>query len=344
MISRLLLAVVLGALAPVRALAQEDQPKPIVRTARIVFPETSFDFGTIFDDEPQSHSFTFTNEGDGVLIIRDVHPSCKCTVGELKKRSYSPGESSTIDVGFNPASKSGPQRQTVKISSNDPEKPTLELVITAVVKPRIIVTPKYLDFGKLERGESKSVSLKIAGRGDDFTISNLLTTRETFSAEVVGDEFVDYNGDKLREYEVKVTVSDKLPVGTSQARLDLETSDPRRPDVSVNLVARVSGVLSISPQRVLLRNLQAGQAFSTQVSVTHKEHKPFAVSNVELDGVSGGELKVGVTPTDDSTYRVTVAGVPDEDERFVRGEIVVHTDVPGEEEVRIRFYGTIRRK
>ena len=344
MTPRLLLAVVLGTLFSAPTLAQDQPAAPTVRSAGLVFDETAHDFGTIFDDEPQAHSFTFRNEGDGVLIIRDVRPSCKCTVGELTKRSYAPGENGSIEVGFNPTNKSGPQRQTVRISSNDPENPALELTITVTVKERVVVTPKYLDFGKVDRGESKSVPIRIAGRGEGFTIHDIVASREVFTAEVVGDRLIDYQGDKLREYEILVTVSDQLPVGMTQATLDIGTSDERRAEVSLNLVARVTGMLTTSPPRVLLRNLREDEMFSTQMTVSHTEHRAFTVQKAELDGVSGGELKVGVTPIDESTYRVTVAGVPEEGERFVRGEIVVSTDVPGEEKIRIKFYGTIRRK
>ena len=59
----------------------------------ITFDNTLHDFGAIWDHEKATHKFRFSNTGSETLVITDVRSTCGCTVPELDKKSYEPGES-----------------------------------------------------------------------------------------------------------------------------------------------------------------------------------------------------------------------------------------------------------
>ncbi len=96
--------------------------------------DTEFDFGTIKEGEIVTHTFTFTNIGDEVLIIGNAKGSCGCTVPAWPREPIPPGETASITVEFNSKSKKGPRVQKVVITANtDPLQTYLYLKGTVEV-------------------------------------------------------------------------------------------------------------------------------------------------------------------------------------------------------------------
>ncbi|GAB4399911.1 MAG: hypothetical protein OHK0053_20850 [Microscillaceae bacterium] len=102
----------------------------------VKFDKTTHNFGTIQEGSQNTVSFTLTNAGDGLLIIRKTKASCGCTVGQPKKNTLAPGESTIIEVSFNSTGKNGKQNQTVNVITNDPANADTRLTIVAEVQPK----------------------------------------------------------------------------------------------------------------------------------------------------------------------------------------------------------------
>ncbi len=70
--------------------------------ADIKFDKTTHDFGTFSEKSPTvTTSFTFTNVGDGPLVIHQAIASCGCTVPEYTQEPVQPGKTGTIKVTYN---------------------------------------------------------------------------------------------------------------------------------------------------------------------------------------------------------------------------------------------------
>jgi hypothetical protein len=82
------------------------------------FDNTDFDFGTIKQGEKVEHTYKFTNEGTGDLIISDAKASCGCTVPDYTKEPVKPGGSGIVHVVFDSAGKSGEVNKTVTLTLN----------------------------------------------------------------------------------------------------------------------------------------------------------------------------------------------------------------------------------
>jgi len=82
------------------------------------FDNTDFDFGTIKQGEKVEHTYKFTNEGTGDLIISDAKASCGCTVPDYTKEPVKPGGSGIVHVVFDSAGKSGAVNKTVTLTLN----------------------------------------------------------------------------------------------------------------------------------------------------------------------------------------------------------------------------------
>ena len=70
--------------------------------ADIKFDSMTHNFGTFPEDSAQvSHTFTFTNVGDGPLIIHQIVTTCGCTATEYTQEPVLPGKTGTIKVNYN---------------------------------------------------------------------------------------------------------------------------------------------------------------------------------------------------------------------------------------------------
>lgn len=73
----------------------------LAQQADIKFDKTSHDFGTFPEEEGVvSCTFTFTNVGDGPLVIHQAVASCGCTVPEYTQEPVLPGKTGTIKVTY----------------------------------------------------------------------------------------------------------------------------------------------------------------------------------------------------------------------------------------------------
>jgi len=84
----------------------------------IVFESEFHDFGEITEGMVVKHTFTFTNEGEGPLVISNAQGSCGCTVPDWPRQPIAPGESADINVSFNSTGRAGKQDKRVTLTTN----------------------------------------------------------------------------------------------------------------------------------------------------------------------------------------------------------------------------------
>lgn len=89
-------------------------------TADIKFDKTIHNFGTFSENDPVvTCTFTFTNVGDGPLVIHQAVASCGCTVPEYTQEPVLPGKTGTIKVTYNGAGKyPGHFRKSITLRTN----------------------------------------------------------------------------------------------------------------------------------------------------------------------------------------------------------------------------------
>jgi hypothetical protein len=110
---------------------------------RAAIGQTTFDFGTIFEDLPLTHTFVIRNTGTAPLHIEDVDPDCACTVASYD-RTISPGGQGEITLSIKPYSVIHRFKKEAKVLLNDPETPVLYLDMTGVALPFIEIQPSHI--------------------------------------------------------------------------------------------------------------------------------------------------------------------------------------------------------
>jgi uncharacterized protein DUF1573 len=127
---RLVLAIALAAPA---ALAAADG----FTGARLAVEPPSFDFGNVRPEKTLRKDLVLRNFGTAELKITKVSTTCGCTVAGAYRKSVAPGASTTLRISFTTPTAAGRTEQTVTIETNDPERPKVEVKVSAtVVDPR----------------------------------------------------------------------------------------------------------------------------------------------------------------------------------------------------------------
>lgn len=104
-----------------------------VNVAKIVFEETSYNFGEVDQGAIVQHVFKFTNTGKVPLLISDARSTCGCTVPEWPKTPIAPGQGGEINVKFDTAGKEKIQHKSVAITANTyPSTTEVELTGTVI--------------------------------------------------------------------------------------------------------------------------------------------------------------------------------------------------------------------
>jgi hypothetical protein len=96
----------------------------------------SRDFGSIKQGEILDVSFRFKNTGSKPLIISNVSASCGCTVPEVPKKPYAPGETGVIKASFdsNKGQVGHNSKQVTVFSNTNPEAMTLAFSVDGKAK------------------------------------------------------------------------------------------------------------------------------------------------------------------------------------------------------------------
>lgn len=335
------------------------RPTPGMVQPRLEFDAREHNFGKIWDTDPHTHEFRFTNRGPGTLKIANVHGSCGCTVPALTKTEYAPGESGSIKVTFNPHGRRGPQQTTVTVTSNDPTQPTTILSVRSEVTRIVDFDPAFASFGQVNRGEDKSITVNVIGRTADFAATAATGLDERHFAVELGqtETFKDAEGNDLRRTPVKITLKSEAPVGFINQALAVRTNDPRPAGqlVTLNVMAQVMPVISANPQAVSLGLAAVGAPVRGEFRIEHRQAKPFKVSKVEAVIVQvdpsrpvefASPLKFEVVPADPkaekpSAYLVRYTGSAPAAPGQLRGDFVITTDVEGEGETRVPFFANV---
>ncbi len=121
------------------------RPQPSRPRARIRFEKVVHDFGEIGPGTKHSCEFRFTNTGIGMLKILTIDAPCGCTVTELKKRQYRPGEPGTLKVRYSASTQPASPRKYVYVNTNDAANPKVTLTIKARIAPKVSYDPKKLN-------------------------------------------------------------------------------------------------------------------------------------------------------------------------------------------------------
>lgn len=118
---------------------RENFGEPVLgkKLPKVKYDKLSHNFGQMKQQSSVSTDFTVRNTGQAPLIIRKTKASCGCTASRPEKTTLMPGESTQIKVTFSSGSRTGKQKKSLTVITNDPAQDVATLWIEAEVE-----TPK----------------------------------------------------------------------------------------------------------------------------------------------------------------------------------------------------------
>ena len=259
------------------------------------FKETTHDFGSIGPGSSHTCEFTFTNTGKSVLKIDRTHAPCGCTIPEMAKKEYDPGESGTMKVRLNAPTAGGPLQKSIYLYSNDPRNPQLELKLKAEIEVNVSVTPDKVKL-MLDQDNAGMPDLTVISKDNkDFAITKITVTGEImdipFDSSKSANKFV-------LEPKILKEKADTARNGTIQIHTD-------HPKSGVLLVHyEVKPLFEVSRPRIILQNVAPGEEIVRDVLIKSNYGKKVEIESsssangymtIESQKEDGNGLQIMVT-------------------------------------------------
>jgi hypothetical protein len=201
------------------------QPKIVVSSEKI-------DLGTIYNGIAKQAEIKLTNAGKDTLKITAVQSSCGCTTVKQPKSELAPGESDMVKVEFNSTGFRGPATKHVYISSNDPGKPMVNVVLNAEIKEELEPSTKsnVLWLGTVQMGKSVTETISFTN------VSGRQIKVKGVSAKNPGIS-VKFEPESLKpseEVKLTITVTQKTE-GYLNEEIFIETDSKNQPRVPLRI-------------------------------------------------------------------------------------------------------------
>ena len=191
------------------------------------------DFGTRSASESVEHVFVLGNAGTSVLEIAQARSGCSCATVELGRRVIEPGGSVPLKVTISLDNLRGPVEQHIVVELTDPSRGLLLLRVKGEAESAFDVRPRTIDFGNVARGKPLHGHIDIVSTVDGpFALTSVVCESPlcSTSQQAVADG---------RSYRVSVHMTGELPTGFWKTALRIRTNNPKEPQITVPVVARV---------------------------------------------------------------------------------------------------------
>ena len=314
-------------LAPVVCLAQA--------APHISFEASHFDFGKISADTKVSHRFKVTNTGQAPLNITRLNPSCGCTSTVLGKWTLAPGESTDIEVTFNPAGFRGLSRKSIQVVSDDPASPTSTLTFEADVVREIMPSTDSVFFQDLVRSVPRKISVKLtSGTERPVELTDAKAPGAPYLAMALRQEGKDA--------WVDITLDGrKIPAGRQLGAdaVIVRTTNPKVPSITLTVQWEMRADVTADPLRVAWSE-PAGKPLSSKVLLKQVDGKPFRILSWKSTNPA-----LSVTGSDQpaaSRHEIEVVLSADARPGLYTEKVLLTLDDPNQPQLELRVSASLR--
>lgn len=132
-------------------------------------------------------TFTFTNTTAEPVTIADVHSSCGCTVPELAKRTFAPGESGKLRAVFTLGDRVGPQEKSIQVTTAAPAQSHTVLTLRVEIPKLFEVSPYFVIWNCGDPATPRSIDVRLL-RPDIVTLGDVESKHAAFIAQATPAE------------------------------------------------------------------------------------------------------------------------------------------------------------
>jgi hypothetical protein len=333
------IACAVAVVAPLAAGAQEASdggPKMVV-------PEKIIDLGQVAKGVVADVDFEIANEGSETLEIKAVRPTCGCTVADFD-REIAPGQKGAVRAKLDTSDFSGPVSKSILVMTNDPETPTVSLVIRGQVKPYVEVLPRALvRFNAIQHQDAaEKVLLVGAADVDEFKITSIEPSEDYLVTSVrplEKDERIADRSDS--QYELTLSLADDAPVGPVNGQVVVHTDNPKAKAIPIRVFGVVRSLLHVTPPSLQFGAVEAAvKPGRNLVVVSNRPDADVEITGAEVDDPA---FEVAVYPIQEGhRYQVTVTLSADASAGNHEGTVTLKTTDPEYPEVMVPVRATVK--
>ena len=304
-----------------------------------------YDFGRLIEGEKTVCGYRFRNAGEDTLVIENVRTSCGCTAALVSAKRVAPGEEGEIHVTFDSTGRLGETHKTMTVFSNDPDTPKTELTLSGIVWSEVVVIPRRIGFGNVERSALTSGATPGGKGGKEVHVKfptdpKLRVTEVVAASNAVAAKLMPRDVEDSGEDVVWVGITSEAPVGSLLEEVTIFTTSEVKPRVSAWVHANVRGDhLAVTPNSLTLRVSKKDKSYQQQVFILKKGERDLRIEAVEdHTGIFVANI-VELEPGE--KYRIDLTLKADARIGPVEGKVIVRTNYPEEPIVGISVYGSI---
>jgi len=302
-----------------------------------------------FDVMPQrttgTHTWTFKNEGTGNLELWKGPSTCSCTIANFPDAkstlTLKPGGSTEITLTWETRDFEGKYEKSATINVlGDPERQRVVFSVEGTIRPAVTVAPpeRILAFGTYSADQPAKGKFAIASADKpDMKIVSLTSTRPD---EIVltpvplpDSDRQELDWTKMKGgYLIKVEIKPSKSLGPFSEEIIVTTDHPLVKEVRLTIGGKREGPISVFPETAYLHNVSPEDGGTAAVMITVRGGTKTKLEVLEAPN----NLKVEVAPVDVKTgtdvqvsrYRMTVTVPPDTASGIINGTIVLKSDHP----------------
>ena len=266
---------------------------------KIVFESVVHDFGEVGPRTKNTCEFKFSNTGSALLKIGKIHATCGCTVPQLSKEEYVPGESGVITVEYHPGLQGGPQTRRLDVPTNDKANQRITLVVKALVVVKIEYEPKKLSFSVKTDSNSPRPMIKIHSiDSQPFAINGFSSHPEGIS--------INYDPNvKKPQFTVEPKIEVEKLQKEVQGYIQINITYPGYDSITIPFT--VIPRFKVSPPAIVLLDAKPQESVDREVVVLNNYGEPFEIESAAsqkniikvLSQEKAGDrykIKVSITP------------------------------------------------
>src|SRR5215470_10623695 len=138
--------------------------------AALTFDPSQVELHPSITDKTAVAHFKFKNTGEKPVKILAVHPSCGCTTAKLDHDTIAPNEAGEIVATFNIGQRTGLQKKTITVSTDDSPDTPMMLTLTANIPQLIQLAPAFVYWSAKDVLTPRSIKVNV---GADYPVEKL---------------------------------------------------------------------------------------------------------------------------------------------------------------------------
>jgi len=305
----------------------------------ITFDKSHYDFGKISAERKASHRFKVFNRGQVPVQIKQVIPSCGCTSSVAGQWYIKPGESTELEIAFDPKGFRGVVHKSVQvvaeIATNPVSPVSYTLTFQAEVIRDIVPSTSTLFFTEVPRTGARKATLTLgSGNGQAVKVKRVEVPGApyiTTSVRANGlDAVIEVNFDARQ-----------VPPGKTNGveTMTAQVENPQTPYVRTNIQWDLKARIHATPERVAWVE-SAGKELGTSLVLTHADGKPFRVLSAQCTSSLLRVEGLGAAAAAKQELKV-VLGAHNRAGTFNEW-VTLHTDEPDQPELKLRVSAVLR--